>query len=143
MNALRSFCYFFLRYNYVKYVMCSRNYSSVVLSVFSFQPWMVLKLLAWGQRIFWNLFRQIGLPCSSEGKESARNARDLSLIPRSGRSPGNGLAIHSSIFTWRIPWTKKCGGVATSPTLSNWATEWLTLFFHLFLFLEANYFTIL
>ena len=127
MNALRSFCYFFLRYNYVKYVMCGRNYGSVVLSVFSFQPWMVPKLLAWRQRVFCNLLRQIGLPCGSEGEESACNARDLGLIPRSGRSPGNGLAIHSNILAWRIPWTEKHGGVATSPTLSNWATEWLTL----------------
>ena len=30
----------------------------------------------------------LGFPCSSAGKESARNARDLSLIPGLGRSPG-------------------------------------------------------
>ena len=28
--------------------------------------------------------------CSLDGKESACNARDLDLIPRSGRSPGEG-----------------------------------------------------
>ena len=31
-----------------------------------------------------------GLPCSSAGKESACNAGDLGLIPRSGRSPREG-----------------------------------------------------
>ena len=31
-----------------------------------------------------------GLPCSSVGKESACNAGDLGLMPRSGRSPGEG-----------------------------------------------------
>ena len=32
----------------------------------------------------------MGFPCSSVGKESACNAGDLGLIPRSGRSPGEG-----------------------------------------------------
>ena len=31
-----------------------------------------------------------GFPCGSDGKESASNARDLGLIPGSGRSPGEG-----------------------------------------------------
>ena len=31
-----------------------------------------------------------GFPCGSDGKESACNAGDLSLIPGSGRSPGEG-----------------------------------------------------
>ena len=31
-----------------------------------------------------------GLPYSSDGKESACNARDLGSIPGSGRSPGEG-----------------------------------------------------
>ena len=31
-----------------------------------------------------------GLPCSSDGKESACNAGDLSSIPGFGRSPGEG-----------------------------------------------------
>ena len=33
----------------------------------------------------------LGFPCSSAGKESARNARDLSLIPGLGRFPGEGV----------------------------------------------------
>ena len=32
----------------------------------------------------------MGFPCSSVGKESARNAGDLCLIPESGRLPGEG-----------------------------------------------------
>ena len=45
-----------------------------------------------------------GFPHSSAGKESARNAGDPSLIPGSGRSPGEGN-VFSSILAWRIPWT--------------------------------------
>ena len=32
----------------------------------------------------------LGFPCGLAGKESARNAEDLGLIPGLGRSPGEG-----------------------------------------------------
>ena len=47
-------------------------------------------------------------PAGSDGKESACNAGDPGSIPRSGKSPG-GMATHSSILAWRIPWTEKPG----------------------------------
>ena len=47
----------------------------------------------------------------SDGKEPACNARDLGLIPGSGRSPGKGMATHSSILAWIIPWTEELGGL--------------------------------
>ena len=47
----------------------------------------------------------------SDGKASACNAGDLGLIPGSGRSPGEGMATHSSILAWRIPWTEEPGGL--------------------------------
>ena len=53
----------------------------------------------------------LGFPCGSDGKESACNAGDLGSIPGSGRSPGGGMAIHSSILAWRIPWTEEPGGL--------------------------------
>ena len=46
------------------------------------------------------LFR--GFPASSFGKEFACNSGDPSLIPRSGRSAGEGMATHSSILG--LPW---------------------------------------
>ena len=36
---------------------------------------------------------------------------DLSSIPGSGRSPGEGMATHSSILAWEIPWTEEPGGL--------------------------------
>ena len=37
---------------------------------------------------------------------NAGNVRDVvGSIPESGRSPGKGMAAHSSILAWRIPWT--------------------------------------
>ena len=44
-------------------------------------------------------------PYGSAGKESSCNGGDLGSIPGLGRSPGEGKATHSSILTWRIPWT--------------------------------------
>ena len=47
----------------------------------------------------------MGFSDSSVSKESACNTGDPSLIPGSGRSTGEGKAIHFSILEWRIPWT--------------------------------------
>ena len=35
----------------------------------------------------------------------------MGLSPGSGRSLGKEVATHSSILAWRIPWTKKLGGL--------------------------------
>ena len=54
----------------------------------------------------------IGLPRRHYGKEapaSAGDVRDARSIPRWGRSPGGGMATHSSILAWRIPRTEEPG----------------------------------
>ena len=50
---------------------------------------------SWVRKIPWRTDRLptpvfLGFPCSSAGKESACNVRDLGLIPGLGRSPGEG-----------------------------------------------------
>ena len=42
---------------------------------------------------------------------SAGDTRDVGLVPGSGRSPEQGLAIHSSTLAWRVPWTEEPGGL--------------------------------
>ena len=54
-----------------------------------------------------------GFPGSPVGREPACNAGDagvLDLIPGSGISWEKGVATHSSILAWRIPWTEEPGG---------------------------------
>ena len=51
---------------------------------------------SWVRKILWRRDRLptpifLGFPCGSAGKESACNAGDPSLIPGSGRSPGEGI----------------------------------------------------
>ena len=53
----------------------------------------------------------MGLPWWFNGKESACNAGDLGLMPGLGRSLEKGMATHSSILAWRIPWTAEPGGL--------------------------------
>jgi len=53
----------------------------------------------------------VGFPGGSDGKESACDAGDLDLIPCLGRFPEKGMATHSSILVWRIPWTEELGGL--------------------------------
>ena len=42
---------------------------------------------------------------------NAGDVRDLGSIPGLLRSPGGGMATHSSILVWRIPWTEEPGGL--------------------------------
>ena len=60
-------------------------------------------------------------PGGSEGKESACNARDQSSITGYEDPLEKGMATHSSILVWRIPWTEEPGratvhGVTKSQT---------------------------
>ena len=42
-------------------------------------------------------------------KQSACSAREEGLIPGSGRSLDEGMATHTAILAWRIPWTEEPG----------------------------------
>ena len=45
-------------------------------------------------------------PPANEG-----NARDVGLIPWSGRSSEKEMASHLSILAWKSPWTEEPGGL--------------------------------
>ena len=50
----------------------------------------------------------------------------MGSIPGSGRSPGGGMAIHSSILAWRIPQTVESGGlqsIGSQRVRHNWS-DW-------------------
>ena len=50
----------------------------------------------------------MGFPSGSNSKEPTYNAGDLRSVPESERSPGGeGMATHSSIFAWEVPWTEE------------------------------------
>ena len=51
----------------------------------------------------------LGFPGGSAGKESACNAGDLGLIPGLEDPLEEGMATHSSILAWKIPWTEEPG----------------------------------
>ena len=57
-----------------------------------------------------------GFPSGASSKEplavkNAGDVREWDLIPGLGRSPREGMATHSSILAWRIPWTEELGGL--------------------------------
>ena len=57
------------------------------------------------------LFIILGLPWWLSGKESACNAGDQVLSLGWEDSLEKGMATHSSILAWRIPWTEKPSGL--------------------------------
>ena len=56
----------------------------------------------------------LGSHGGSEGKESASSTGDLGSILGSGISLENGMATHSNILAWRIPWTEEPGGLQST-----------------------------
>ena len=52
-----------------------------------------------------------GFPGVSDSEESACNAGDLGSIPGLEDPLEEGMATHSSILAWRIPWTEEPGGL--------------------------------
>ena len=53
----------------------------------------------------------LGFPAGSDGEESACNAEDMGWI-WVGKTPlEKGMAPHSSVLAWRIPWTEEPGGL--------------------------------
>ena len=49
--------------------------------------------------------------CRKNSPANAGDTGDMGLSPGSGRSLGKGMATHSSILAWRIPWTEEPGGL--------------------------------
>ena len=53
----------------------------------------------------------MGFRSGSDGKKSTCNVEDLGLIAGWEDSLEEGMATHSSILAWRIPWTEEPGGL--------------------------------
>ena len=66
-------------------------------------------------------YRDKGFLCGSVGKEYACNAGDLASIPGLGWEDPleKGMATHSSILAWRIPWTVWSMGSKSQTQLSD------------------------
>ena len=54
-------------------------------------------------------------PAVKNPSANAGDVRDMGLIPGLGRSLEEGMAAHSSILAWRIPWTEETQGGGYGP----------------------------
>ena len=75
------------------------------------------------------MFACMGFPDGSHGNPTVQETRVQSLGQEDAL--GKGMATHSSILAWRIPWTKECGGLQPMGVAKNWT--WLSNF-HFFPF---------
>ena len=103
---------------YVKTIYCHTAYLTYMQSTLCKMPgWMKHKLESRlpGEISITSDIQMTpgGFSDGSDGKEFACNVGDPSLIPGSGRSDPleKGMATHSSILSWRIPWTEESGGL--------------------------------
>ena len=67
-------------------------------------------------------------PGGSGGEESSCNTRDPGSFPGQKNPLEKGMATHSSILAWKIPWMEEPGKLHSSwgPTDSD-MTDWLTV----------------
>ena len=63
----------------------------------------------------------LGFPSGTDSKESTCNAGDLGSIPGLGRSPGGGMATHSSTLAWRIPMDRGAWRATVHGVTEIWA----------------------
>ena len=76
--------------------------------------------------IYLFIYIYMGFPGGSMGKESTclvRDAGGTGLIPGQKDPLEKGMAIYSGILNWRIPWTKKPGGLQSIELQKSW--PWL------------------
>ena len=59
-------------------------------------------------------------PGGSVVKNPPANSGDTGLILGSGKSPGEEMAIHSSILAWRIPLSEEPGGLQSMGLQKGW-----------------------
>ena len=74
-----------------------------------------------------NFWAKEGFPGGSDSKESACSVGGPGLIHGSRRSLEEGMATHSSIHAWRIPWTEEPGGLPSMTLKELDITQRLTL----------------
>jgi len=70
-----------------------------------------------------------GLLGGLDGIESAWNAGDKGFIPGLGRPLEKGMATHSSVLAWRIPWTEEPVGLQSMESQRaghSWMTKTFT-----------------
>ena len=68
----------------------------------------------------------MGFPAGSDGKETAYKAGDPGLNPGQEDPLEKGMATHSSILAWRIPWTEEPGqlqSMGSQKVGHNWVTN--------------------
>ena len=70
----------------------------------------------------------MGFPGGSDGKESACNVGDQVLSLGQKDPLKKGVATHSNILAWRIPWTEEPSGLQTMGSKESDTTEWI--FYH-------------
>ena len=59
----------------------------------------------------------LGFPGGASGKEPPDNAgdiRDVDSMPGQEDPLEEGMATHSSVFVWRLPWTEEPGGLQST-----------------------------
>ena len=68
----------------------------------------------------------MGFPGGSDGKESACSVGHLASVPGWEDPLEEGMAAHSNILAWRIPWTEEPGGLQSVGCKESDMTKQLT-----------------
>ena len=70
--------------------------------------------------ISWSLCKALVFPGGSDSKESACNAEDMGLIPRSRRYPGEGNGYLLRYFCWEKSMDRRAWGAIVCGVVKSW-----------------------
>ena len=84
------------------------NYSATLSNIQKYEITIAIATERGGFKIECNIGRA-GFPGSSNGQESTCNAENLVRSLGQEDPLKEGIATHSSILAWRIPWTEEPG----------------------------------
>ena len=88
----------------------------------------LLTVLEWEFRIFVRMFAKFWASLMTQTIKNLPAMKETKVLPLGGEDPlEKGMATHSSILAWRIPWTEERGGHSPWGHRGLDTTEWLTL----------------
>ena len=84
------------------------------IAIYSFKVFPLISVKAWGNFVFYvfiHIYNLNGASLVAQWKRICLQCNEMQVRSLSGENPlEEGMATHSSVPAWRVPWTEEPGG---------------------------------